>query len=145
MFKKILLATDGSGPSNKAARYVLEMLKDDPKAKATIISVNEVGHQMTYYAKMLSPDMEAAVDEMAKRRLETVLDIFRAEDIEVDTAFLQGDPAQMITKFAAENDFDVIVMGTTGASNIAGLLFGSVARKTVSLSKVPVLMIQTSV
>lgn len=144
MFKKILLATDGSGPSNKAARFVLKMLQADPEAKATIISVNEIRYQMTHYAQMISPEMEAAIEEMAKRRIEKVLDIFRAEGFEVDTVFVNGDPAQMITRFAEENDFDVIVMGTTGASNIAGRLFGSVAQKTASLSKVPVLLIQTA-
>lgn len=144
MFKKILLPTDASEVSIKAARYVLEIIKDKPGAKVTALTVDQIAHQFASYATIYSPEMESTINEMAQRRLEHTAEVFRAEGIEIDTVHLKGDPGLTITQYAVENGFDVIVMGTTGAGNIGGALFGSVALKVLGMAKVPVLLISKS-
>lgn len=141
LFQKILLPTDGSEASLKAARYVLEMMKENPSAKVTAITIDQIAHQMASYATIYSPDMEASINEMARRRLEHTADVFRPAGHEIETVHLKGDPGLMITQYAIENGFDVIVMGSTGAGNISGVLFGSVAMKVVGMARVPVLLI----
>jgi nucleotide-binding universal stress UspA family protein len=53
-----------------------------------------------------------------------------------------GEPAELITRMAAERGCDQIVMGTHGRGAIAGLLLGSIATKVLHLSQVPVLLVK---
>ncbi|MGA8262484.1 MAG: universal stress protein [Arenicellales bacterium] len=52
---------------------------------------------------------------------------------EVTTQLKAGDPARLIIERARESQPDMIVMGTRGLSNIAGLLLGSVSHKVTNM------------
>ena len=54
---------------------------------------------------------------------------------------LFGKPAQAIVDYAADNGFDLIVMGTHGRAGIAHLLMGSVAERVVRHATCPVMTI----
>jgi len=80
-------------------------------------------------------------DEAAKE-LKTAQEALDAAGAKYATHIVVGDPAQSITRFAEENGVDQIVMGTHGRTGLAGVVMGSVATKTLHLSKVPVLVVR---
>ena len=53
-----------------------------------------------------------------------------------------GSPAQIIVDYAADNQFDLIVMGTHGRTGMAHLLIGSVAERVVRTAGCPVFTTQ---
>jgi nucleotide-binding universal stress UspA family protein len=53
-----------------------------------------------------------------------------------------GEPAECIADYAREAKADLIVMGTSGRSAIKGMLIGSVARKVLHLTHVPVMLVR---
>jgi len=53
-----------------------------------------------------------------------------------------GDPAEMIVRYEEENQCNQIVIGPRKLGAIKGLLLGSVARKVMQLSNVPMLLIK---
>jgi len=53
-----------------------------------------------------------------------------------------GHAAQEIVKDAREHDADVIIMGSRGRSDLAGLVLGSTAHKVIHLSDRPVLVVR---
>ena len=53
-----------------------------------------------------------------------------------------GEPAEVITRFAKEQAFDEIVMGTRGLTGISGVLVGSVTTKVIHLAEIPVLLVK---
>lgn len=59
----------------------------------------------------------------------------------VDVPPLEGSVARAILAYAAEQDIDVIVMGTHGRRAVDRLLLGSVAGKVVRLAECPVLTV----
>ena len=60
----------------------------------------------------------------------------QANDVkDVTTRLLDGAPADTIVSAAEKEDADMIVMGSRGLGNIAGLLMGSVSHKVSHLSK----------
>jgi nucleotide-binding universal stress UspA family protein len=50
-----------------------------------------------------------------------------------------GSGARTISRYAADNNFDLIVMGTHGRTGIAHLVMGSVAEQVVRTAPCPVL------
>ncbi len=53
-----------------------------------------------------------------------------------------GSPAEIIVDYAADNHFDLIVMGTHRRTGMAHLLIGSVAERVVRTAGCPVLTTQ---
>ena len=54
---------------------------------------------------------------------------------DITTQILDGAPADMIIAAAENENADLIVMGSRGLGNFAGLLLGSVSHKVSHLSK----------
>jgi nucleotide-binding universal stress UspA family protein len=85
--------------------------------------------------------------ELARSRADTEFKELRAilkqrgiDDVRVHVAV--GDPAHEILALAAQESFDLIVMGTHGRTGLAHLLAGSVAQKVVQRSPCPVITVR---
>ena len=72
------------------------------------------------------------------------MNAFSQAGINCDTTLHIGDPAPTIVTLADEIGCDTIVMGTRGLGGLAALALGSVTRKILHLSKLPVICIQAS-
>jgi nucleotide-binding universal stress UspA family protein len=55
-----------------------------------------------------------------------------------------GDPAWEIVDFAKKNKVDLVILGTHGRKGLEFALFGSVARRVITRSPVPVLTVNPS-
>lgn len=64
-------------------------------------------------------------------------------DLVVATPYIRiGHPVDEITRFAEENNVDLIVMGTHGRTGIRALMAGSVTERVVRHASVPVLTVR---
>lgn len=63
--------------------------------------------------------------------------------ISVEKDILIGDPYTVILKTAENENFDLIVMGNRGFSNIKSFFLGSVTQRVAAESKCPVLIIHS--
>lgn len=92
---------------------------------------------------------ERAEDDDGDRdTLDTQAELFAAAeelaadyDVTLETAVLEGRPAEVIVEFAAEHDFDAIVMGSRGRTGVSRVLLGSVAGTVVQNATVPVTVV----
>lgn len=90
-------------------------------------------------------DWERMHQTLKKEGLQAVGSIKGAgemEGVNVESVLLEGHPADELTRYAEENEMDIIVMGTLGRTGINRLLLGSVAENVVRHSKVPVMVIR---
>ena len=62
--------------------------------------------------------------------------------IPVHHAFLEGDPASQIVRYAADAGIDLIVMGTHGRTGLERQLMGSVAEKVMRDAPCSVLVVK---
>jgi len=53
-----------------------------------------------------------------------------------------GEPADLIARYAADKQADLIVMGTRGVGSMSAMFMGSVAAKVVHLASAPVLLVK---
>ncbi|NJD54615.1 MAG: universal stress protein [Candidatus Methanoperedens sp.] len=154
IYKKILIATDGSEHVKKAVTYAIELAK---------LSGAEL--HAVYVISLVSPsinlDIEADYDsksynsaditiEGLKRILKRegdaaikyIEDLAKGEGLDVVKWIVEGLPAEEILKLAEEQSIDLIVMGTLGRSGIEKFLLGSVADKVIRGSGIPVLTVR---
>ena len=139
MFKKILVAVDGSAPSKRAVELAGELAGRLTAALLILHVVRDMA---------LPPELQEMVrsHEIGKSRLEILQDSGRIildqakQQAEkrgarhVRTELREGDPASTIIDYAAEQSVDLIVIGSRGLSQIKGALMGSVSQKVGALS-----------
>ena len=62
------------------------------------------------------------------------------ENIEFKKKISKGNAAEMITKIAEHDQFDLIVISARGLSKTKEMILGSVSNQVVHKSKIPVLV-----
>ncbi len=140
LYRKILIATDGSKYIKKVVDYGIDIAKDTG-AKLHAIYVIDT---MAYSSIPLSAPMEYAYSLLSQEgdiAIKSVTDMVEAAGLEVEGTIAEGHPADEIIKYAEKNSIDLIMMGTLGKSGLDRFLLGSVADKVIRNSKIPVIVI----
>lgn len=142
IFKKILIATDGSKRTQSAVETGLQIASDHKSKVYAIYVVDTV----TFTSIPMDVTWENMYQLLKDEGEEAVGRVKSAAGpgLDVETRVLEGNPALEITKFAKDNDLDLIVVGTLGKSGIDRLLLGSVAEKVVRIAPCPVLVIKSA-
>jgi nucleotide-binding universal stress UspA family protein len=141
LFKKILIATDGSKRTQNAVQTGLEVARVRQSKVYAVYVVDTV----TFTSVPMDVTWENMY-QLLKEEGEEAAGRVKADagpGMEVETYVLEGNPALEITKFAKDHDCDLIVVGTLGKSGIDRLLLGSVAEKVVRIAPCPVLVIRS--
>jgi len=153
--QRILYATDLSPNSAYAFQYAINSaIKHD--AGIIILHVFEpvttaVRAQMGFYLdderrKQIFDDQVSNTIDRIKKRLSTfsdkeLKDYPKAEDRIESIQVFEGFPADAILEMANELECDAIVMGTHGKGIIANTFLGSVAKRVLRRSRLPVFII----
>lgn len=122
MFRRILVATDGSPRSLGAARLAATLARCTGSA---ITLVHVVTGELPPATVAGTP--EAAGEEILHRTRAHL----GTSALEVEERLLQGGPAAEILRLAAEEHFDLIVVGDRHLTRMQRLLLGSVSRVVV--------------
>ncbi len=135
MFEKIVLAIDGS-PDSKKAITVTRDLGKAHKAQVLVVHVHEHAYGRGAPALPETPEeaqslVDKCVADLGKAGLKVNGEVLHA---------IFGRAAGSIVKAADDSSAGLIIMGTRGRSNLAGLLLGSVSHKVIQLAHCPVLV-----
>jgi len=139
MFKKILVPLDGS---DLAARILpqVETLAKQIHAAVTLLTVGSSDICAAGNAPVPPVKEGASCPELpVAAYLEQTAGKLRSQGLEVNWVYKQGNPAQQIVKYAADNNMDLIAIASHGGGEIAWLL-GGVANKVLVHATVAVLL-----
>ena len=150
--KKILLPTDGSEFSIKAAKYAAKVAKKH-NSKVTILHVMDVhiprapSHEPIRLDDLESVTIEIEHETDIKERAINTINktnkILIKENISFDTEyFLFGNIPEIIVSTAKKESFDLIIMGHKGLSGLTHAMLGSVAERVCHIAPCPVLIIR---
>jgi nucleotide-binding universal stress UspA family protein len=144
--KKILLPTDFSDNSWNAIQYALHFFKDQ---RCNFILLNTYTPIIYQFEYMQSSTTQFRVMDAAKETSKNKLDELQKK---IDSEF--SNPNHHFSQISSFNSLrseiddlylnnvmDIIVMGTKGASGIAGVLFGSNTIHVIKNGKCPVLAV----
>lgn len=90
----------------------------------------------------LPQDFWQSVKSEAEENLEAHAEALRKRGLTVTVVVREGYPATVIEDEAAEQDIDLVVIGTHGLSGLKHLLLGSIAERVVQKAPCPVLTIK---
>lgn len=147
MFKRILVAVDGSKTSLKALDKAIELQKLMPETEIYILCVYK--HHSLFEAS-LSIGRPAGMDipdkvlsEYAKEVVNHAKALAKEHGATKIRGFVKaGRPSRVIIKFAEDKEADLIVVGTKGTnSDKEGMFLGSVSHRVASHAKCPVLVV----
>ncbi len=146
MFKHILLPTDGTELSEKAAKSAVEFAKSMGARIFALYVKQEYSPMLAteglgYIDPLTVEQFEKSAESFAKRSLAFVekaaLDAKVACESEIVTGF---HVFESIVQAAEEKGCDLIWMASHGRRGVTGLLVGSETAKVLTHSKIPVLV-----
>lgn len=137
MFRKILIAVDGSSCSERAGRVGLAFAK---KLGATAVVTHVLKVPPAYWGL-------AAPSETMQRHARAILEpweeLGRQMQLDLRTEPMHDDDiAEGIVYLANRSQCDLIVMGTHGREGASRMLLGSVAERVSRLAKMPVMLVR---
>ncbi|NLH98088.1 MAG: universal stress protein [Chthonomonadales bacterium] len=146
MFTKLLLASDGSDYALRAAQAAAAIAKS-MGASVTVLHVFSAPLlQMTAPGApgmdidpgAVNDYMEQVQDSVARRTGR----ILEEAGVAYDTLTEVGHPAEVITRIAEDDGYDLIVLGSRGMTPIKSFLLGSVSDKVSHHAHCPVLIVK---
>ncbi len=147
MFEKILIASDGSKHSQKAAEAGIELARLS-KGKATalfVVNIEKEYESMGEVSWNIADDIVQGIRKSLKDCGNETIKVFgemaKKAGVPFEGKIIEGHPATEIIKMAEDAKMDVIVIGSIGRTGLGKFLLGSVAEKVVRNSKVPVLVV----
>ena len=147
MFKRILVATDGSTLSKKAVTSAIALAAQHD---ADLVALTVVPHYPKSYfdgAMSYSPEdigrIEKQWAEKARNMLDTVKARAEQSGVRIKTATANSDlVAESIVAAAKKHKSDLIVMASHGRKGIKRLLLGSETQHVLTHSMLPVLVLR---
>jgi len=134
IYKKILLATDGSFHSNNAAVKVAEFQQ---KWNSKVVIFNSIRHHklpMGLFPNEPIPiELYQNIEEVSKKVGEQLLnktkEIFNKAGLSVETRLIENEePEVYIRRIVEEENFDLVVLGSKGHhSKLKEILLGTVS------------------
>ena len=137
--ERILLPTDGSGQAFKAVSEAIH-LAAVTDAEVTLLMVVDYNKNVAAFEQVsLSGYVPAELKIAAYQFLAELMHVIPSE-IRAHTRVEVGDPGEIILQVAAEEESDMIVMGTHGFGTFRSLLLGSVSNFVMQNADCPVLL-----
>jgi nucleotide-binding universal stress UspA family protein len=140
MFKKILIANDGSEGAKHALKVAIDLAK---KYDAELHSIS-VEEGVPHYAATIGE-----VDEYKKeangffRKLnDEAVEEAKREGVELRTMVLAGHEVETIVHYAKEGKFNLLIIGFMGHSKIFGRVWGSTSQNITKLSPCTVVVVK---
>jgi nucleotide-binding universal stress UspA family protein len=138
---KILLPFDGSAYSVNAAKYALELAKLIAAHVHVVYCYEWNNLQLTELPQSLFDEIKANRKRDAEELLQKADGVFANQGINYTLEAVVGSPGFELIKIAKSKEYDLIVMGSHGHSDIAGLFLGSVTHKVLNKIYCPVLIV----
>lgn len=137
MYDDVLFPTDGSENAEVALEHALSLAETYGARIHVLYVVN------TTYTDVGATG-RTTIDSLRKRgesAVREVEELATANGVDVITRIEEGDPYREILEYAEEN-VDLVVMGTRGRSGIDRYLLGSITEKVVRTADVPVFTVR---
>jgi nucleotide-binding universal stress UspA family protein len=139
MYKKILLASDGSEHSKRAAENAIHIAKCSQGSTVDVVYV--VDHDRVK-SDVLKNWNSNELGDIRVERMKTVEKIAEEAGVTYKLTILHGEPGPIIVDYINKNNFDIAIIGSRGLNGLQEFVLGSVSHKVAKRANCPVLIVK---
>ncbi|MCL6573489.1 MAG: universal stress protein [Bacillus sp. (in: Bacteria)] len=139
MYKKILLAIDGSDHSKRAAENAITIAKFSLNSMLEIIYVIDPKRAKSEILNNWDPD---DLGDKQKSYITEVEKMATKFGISYETTILYGEPGPTIVEYANKTKTDIVILGSRGLNGLQEFVIGSVSHKVLKRTNCPVLIVK---
>ena len=137
--QKILIPTDGSDYSLRAAEYGISIAKMLGAQIMVVYVMDEI--VLNQISKVTErKDVERELKKDGQRYINYILGVAEKEGVKAASILAKGRPFEQIVHIAKGLSMDLIVMGTYGLRGAERILIGSVAERVIEYAPCPVMV-----
>ena len=138
MYKRILVAVDGSEHSKRAAEHAAYIGAFNPEATIVVIYVSDYER-----ARILIDKPHIDQDKIDQdKKLTPIKRILEDKSVNYELIVDRGDPGPTIVTLANESNFDLVIIGSRGLNSFQEMVLGSVSHKVAKSANMPVLIVK---
>ncbi len=139
MYKRLLVAADGSKNSVRAAEEAAKLAQLAEDAVVEVIYVID-------YSKSKGEVLQSRDGEMLeaerRKKLVPVEDVFVKSEVPYKVTILNGDPGPAIVEYVNKSSCDMLLIGSRGLNTLQEMVLGSVSHKVAKRVDSPVLIVK---
>lgn len=139
MYKRLLVAADGSKNSVRAAEEAAKLARLAEGAVVEVIYVMD-------YSKSKGEVLQSRDGEMLeaerRKKLVPVEDVFVKSEVPYKVTILNGDPGPAIVEYVNKSSCDMLLIGSRGLNTLQEMVLGSVSHKVAKRVDSPVLIVK---
>ena len=139
--KKILIPTDGSDYSMRAAELGISVAKM-LGAQVMVVYVMDTIVLDKIAKAAEREDVELELKHDGERYINYILSLANQKGVNAAFLFAKGRPFEQVVHLAKGLGMDLIVMGTYGRRGAERILIGSVAERVIEYATCPVLIVK---
>jgi len=144
MFKRILLATDGSSHAEKALEYARDLALRDDAQVIVVHAFEPASAYPAYLGDLWGEQILARLVAAGRELVNEAAQELRQAGVDVIAEVREGPPADAILRVADVRQPDLIVMGSRGHGELASLLLGSVSHRVLAHTHTPVMVVRAT-
>jgi len=140
MFKKILIANDGSAGAKLALKVAIDLAK---KYDAELHSIS-VEEGVPHYAATIGEveEFRKEANGFFKKINDEAVEMAKKEGVKLNIKVIPGHEVEAIVNYAKEGEFDLLVIGFMGHSKIFGRVWGSTSQNLTKLAPCTVVVVK---
>jgi nucleotide-binding universal stress UspA family protein len=139
MFKRILLAWDGSDHSIRAANKAIEIAKCTEGSRVEVVYVKDTGKSKN---EVLENWNSVDIRSPREEKVNQIERMAKESNIQYQVVLLKGEPAPAILEYTNKHEFDVVVVGSRGLNALQEMVLGSVSHKIAKHANCPVMIVK---
>jgi nucleotide-binding universal stress UspA family protein len=141
LINKILVPTDASEYSNRAADFAIKLAK---YFNSEIIAIYVIDRLILEEISKINERyiLEEELKTTAERCLNYVVKSAEREGLKATSVIVEGQPHDQIVRHAESLGVDMIVMGSRGRRSMERILIGSVTERVIEYASCPVLVLK---
>ena len=128
MYKKILVASDGSPYARKAIDIGADVAK---RYKSDLTLITVIQHPMNTFGlfgfEELGPEAYETLKKKGNAIIREAKDQLKTHNLNINYVLEYGNPGDTIVRYAKKNNFDLIVVGSHGYGEVVAHMLGSVS------------------
>ncbi|MDX9916669.1 MAG: universal stress protein [Gudongella sp.] len=138
---KILVAADGSKYSKKAL-FKARQLATSLNCEVAVLTVVNIWDNVYVQNRELKLELGKTALNHAEKVLREAEEIFEGFEGDFSTLHKTGDIVEEIVRFAEEENFDLLIMGSRGLGAFSRTLLGSVSDKVIHHIGISVMIVK---